>query len=176
MAIPMKQRAVATASVFKELSDKTTVIDMLYEFARGFVPSQEITAVRKFVNSTSSETPAEAIASSAQSLMPSISSFCLFATYKSERLTALMNMNALLNSSVFNYICSSMRTAQAQMDMPAAVLFKVKHLGIYVAYNGSFVRNEGPRIILPATAKGVDEIKILELNQFKHNMKEVING
>lgn len=171
MAIPMRQVS-ATTSMFKEMNDKNTVIDMIKSFTRDFVSSQEATAVRKFITNASADISAEDLASNAQSVLTSITSYCLFATHKSERLTVLLNKKALLESSVFNYVCSSMYKASTQLDLPAAVLFKVKHLGIFVAYNGSMSRNEGAYIVVPATERGFEEIKIMSLEQFKNNMKE----
>jgi hypothetical protein len=174
--IPMKQRAAVTTAMFKDMSDRRDVIEIIREFMRDFVSYQEAAAARKFLNNTDDTTDAEDLASNVQSVLTSISSYCLFATNKSEKLTALLNKKALFDSSVFRYICKSMHTASVQMDQPAAVLFRVKHLGVFVAYNGSMVRNEGPHIVIPATERGVEEIKIMSLEQFKANMKEGING
>lgn len=55
----------------------------------------------------------------------------------------------------------------------AGVLFKVKHLGLYIAYNVQIPSTPVPRIVLPSVAKNMASIQFMPIKNFE---KEFFNN
>lgn len=162
MAIPSFKK-IQVKGLLKEQQEYTYVRTTLRSFLKCFdnleVPVNKVFKCLEAENTEVKNMPHRMLAI-ARLYLP----FSLYVSNHSESLIVLNDKHRFIESPIFKHMCRCLVDSSEQGDR-AVVLFRCKHLGIWVAHNLSGVNRE-MYITLPATSKGVENIKIMSLEGF----------
>lgn len=156
MTVPFaKLRNVATAAL-REMEE----LSIAELFLRKCFPDRYIAKVVKDMKKFMSDNP-EATASSAMHAVVTDIPFEVTVSAKSCNAHCVLVGN-FRNNSVIKWAMSIIGDAHNRKE-EAAVLFKLTNLGVFVLHNISMPMQSNPRIIIPASSAGVEQVQLTSL-------------